>query len=132
MREASLEAKVSFKTWLPERLETRMRVALSEPHTGKLKFGTISRLMEMALDDKLKQLARKLPERTETMEVGSAEWWTEMRRRAAADEATDAEAKLCIEMLRETRMNSVSGLDGSKRPRAKKATVEALALEDLL
>lgn len=129
MKVQNPEPKVGMKLYLSEALERRIRIAFADPVRGGMKFGTMTRVVGIALDKLMKDAAQKLQKRSvELMEIGSPEWWAEMRRRAASDEITAEEAAQCVDLLREGRKTAGAPKEGKK-----KATVTVAAtLEDLL
>lgn len=129
MRVQNPEPKIGMKLYLSEALDRRIRIAFADPARGGMKFGTMTRVVGIALDKLMKDAAGKLQERsTEGMEIGSPEWWAEMRRRAAADEILPEDAAKCIDLLREGRKTPVA----SKESKKKATVTQAATLEDLL
>lgn len=130
MKVQNPEPKIGMKLYISEALDQRIKIAFADPLRGGLKFGTMTRVVGIALDKLMKDAAEKLQKRSvEFMEIGSPEWWAEMRRRAAADEITAEDAARCVDLLREGRKTA----GAVKEPKGKKATVTVAAtLEDLL
>lgn len=119
MRQTNPVEKVPFKVYLSKRTADRMLVAFGNVETGDLKFGTLTKLADIAIQSFLKRSSDSLiAKEIELMEVGSTEWWNEQRRRAAADLMTEAELADCIDRLREGRKT----MTGEKKSKSKKAT----------